>query len=173
MLRATLIATTLLCLPALANAQEPAAPEEVARPRYHDAIVAELEALSIHHTCEALGATRVRCSFRQRAPSVDRELSVGLIYSDDTDTIYVYVEDLLSAPAEVETTASVIRRLMELNWRMLVGKFEWNEADGEVRLSMVLNTDSNFDRRAFRSIIRQLVPLADRYIADLRRLAGQ
>jgi hypothetical protein len=50
---------------------------------------------------------------------------------------------------------------------------EWNEADGEVRLSMVMNTDSNFDRRAFRSIVRQVGPLADRYLDELTRLAGE
>ena len=43
--------------------------------------------------------------------------------------------------------------------------------DGEVRLAMILNTDSNFDRRAFRSAVRGIGQLADRYLQELERLA--
>ena len=56
---------------------------------------------------------------------------------------------------------------MELNWELLVGKFEWNPRTGEVRLSAVLNTDSNFDRRAFRSIVHALDSIAVRYYREL------
>ena len=59
---------------------------------------------------------------------------------------------------------------MELNWQMLLGKFEWDPTDGEVRLAMILNTDSNFDRRAFRSAVRDIVQVADRYHAELARV---
>jgi hypothetical protein len=180
---------TLVTLPAIAHAQpgakqpsqpqasppsQPEAPtERAARPRYLDAIDAELEALSIPHACEAETATRARCSFHQRGRASGRELAVHLVYSDETDTIYVYVQRVVVAPPDAETTPAVLRRLMELNWQLLVGKMEWNEADGEVRLSMVMNTDSNFDRRAFRSIVRQVGPLADRYLDELTRLAGE
>ena len=51
-----------------------------------------------------------------------------------------------------------------------MGKFEWDPTDGEVRLAMVLNTDSNFDRRAFRSTVRALAALADRHYGELNRL---
>ena len=61
---------------------------------------------------------------------------------------------------------------MELNWELLVGKFEWNPRDGEVRLSAVLNTDSNFDRRALRSIVHSLDTIAARYERELRVLAA-
>ena len=43
---------------------------------------------------------------------------------------------------------------------------------GEVRLSAVLNTDSNFDRRAFRGVIRSLIRLADRYAPEVGQLTG-
>ena len=61
---------------------------------------------------------------------------------------------------------------MELNWELLIGKFEWNPRTGEVRLGATFNTDSNFDRRAFRSIVRALDTIAARYAAELRDLTG-
>jgi hypothetical protein len=63
--------------------------------------------------------------------------------------------------------------MMELNWRLLVGKFEWDPSDGEVRLAMVMNTDSNFDRRAFRSLVRAITDQADRLYGELTRVAPQ
>jgi hypothetical protein len=48
-----------------------------------------------------------------------------------------------------------------------VGKLEWSARTGEVRLSAVLNTDSNFDRRALRSIVLALDELAGRYRGEL------
>ncbi len=141
-------------------------------PRYLAAIDTELDALGIPHACEAHNETRGSCAFHQRARGSQEEMTVSLVYSDETDTIYMYVGNLVTAPPDAETTPAVLRRLMELNWLLLVGKLEWNQADGEVRLSMVMHTDSNFDRRTFRSLVRQIVPIADRHVTDLRRLAN-
>ena len=153
--------------------QQPAQPRPAAaEPRYLAAIRAELEALSIPAACESETATRARCAYRHRGRTSQRELSIHLVYSDETDTIYFYVDRYLVAPPGAEATTAVLRRLMELNWQMLVGKFEWDPSDGEVRLAMVMNTDSNFDRRTFRSIVRTIGPLADRYHSELAQLAA-
>jgi hypothetical protein len=74
------------------------------------------------------------------------------------------------APGNEAGTLPLLRRLMELNWSLLLGKLEWDPTDGEVRLAMILNTDSNFDRRAFRSAIRGIGQLADRFYNELSRL---
>jgi hypothetical protein len=91
-------------------------------------------------------------------------------YSNVTDTIYLYVPGFLTAPSDGEHTDALLRRLMELNWTMLFGKFEWDPTDGEIRLSTVVHTDSNFDRRSFRAVVGQLGDLVDRHYADLERL---
>lgn len=140
-------------------------------PRYLEAIRTELEAMGIAEvSCEAADAQRANCNFRQTGAETDRVLEVQLAYSDVTDTIYLYANRYLSAPSDGEHTNALLRRLMELNWTMLLGKFEWDPTDGEVRLAMVLNTDSNFDRRAFRSAVRALGALGDRYYPELHRL---
>lgn len=141
------------------------------QPRYLAALRTELEHMGIEgFACQAIDAQRASCTLTQRGPTTRRELPIRIQYSDRTDTVYLYVERFLLAPQDAPTTDALMRRLMELNWQMLLGKFEWDPTDGEVRLAMVLNTDSNFDRRAFRSAVRGLVQLADRYGPELRSL---
>jgi len=141
------------------------------QPRYLQAMREELTAMGVADAaCEATDAQRAQCHLTQTGGSTNRDYEVHLAYSDVTDTIYAYVDRYLVATSEGAHTDVLMRRLMELNWTMLLGKFEWDPTDGEVRLAMVLNTDSNFDRRAFRSTIRALTALADRHYGELNRM---
>lgn len=139
-------------------------------PRYADAVQHEFAAMGLDAVCSVVSATRATCNYRVRSSATGRDLPAHAIYDDDTDSVYFYVERYLVAPAQAASTPSLLRRLMELNWTLLVGKFEWNPRDGEVRLGAVLNTDSNFDRRAFRSIVLALDTTAARYREELRAL---
>lgn len=140
-------------------------------PRYLEAMRRELVAMNVRSAeCEALDAQRGQCHFNVRGISTGRQFDVSVIYSDRTDTIYLYVDRFLIVPPNGPTTPALLGRLMELNWALLLGKFEWNSTDGEVRLAMILNTDSNFDRRAFRSAVRGIGQLADRYWPELDAL---
>jgi hypothetical protein len=175
-----LLLALLLPLPAAAQEGAPATEDAPARatatvpagqPRYLEAMRSELTAMDVGGAeCEADDAQRARCQFTTRGISTGREFTVHAVYSDRTDTIYLFIERFLVVPAAGETTNAVLRRLMELNWEILLGKLEWDSTDGEVRLGMVVNTDSNFDRRAFRSAVRGIGQLADRYYGELDRL---
>lgn len=178
--------TLALLLPLSAMAQEPAAQPRpgtedapargtetapAGQPRYLEAMRSELTAMDVRGAeCEAADALRAQCRFTTRGITTEREFTVHAVYSDRTDTIYLYIERYLVVPADGETTNAVLRRMMELNWDILLGKLEWDSTDGEVRLGMVVNTDSNFDRRAFRSAVRGIGQLADRYYGELDRL---
>lgn len=178
----SMLAASFLLLPAPASAQEdsrgteddPTRTVEAVRegqPRYLDAMRRELEAMNVRGAeCTAVDAQRGQCTFTSRGITTGREFTVHAVYSDRTDTIYLYIDRLLVVPADGATTDRVLRRLMELNWSFLLGKLEWDSTDGEVRIAMVLNTDSNFDRRAFRSAVRGIGQLADRYWGELDRL---
>lgn len=128
--------------------------------------------------CAAASAQAGTCTVRASAPAttnttaVPRQFVLSLHYDDNTDTIYVSIHHYASVRADAPNALQVFRRLLELNWEMLVGKFEWSPASGEVRLSAVINTDSNFDRRAFRGVVRSLLRLADRYADEIARLTG-
>lgn len=141
-------------------------------PRYFAAMQAELQAIGAGAQCRAHSAQLAHCAFRHQAAGSDRTFNVHLTYDDDSDTIYLYVDRYLLAPETAATTPALLRQLMSLNWDMLIGKFEWDRSDGEVRLSAVMNTDSNFDRRAFRSTVRGIQALADRHYPELLRIAG-
>lgn len=145
---------------------------EPGEPRYLATIRAELDAMGIAHACEGDTPARGLCSWRHRDANGDREDTIQLVYSDETDTAYMWVDRIAVAPPDAASTPAVLRRAMEINWRMLVGKLEWDPSDGEMRLAVVLHTDSNFDRRAFRSLVRSLGTLADRYGPELRRLSA-
>lgn len=150
-------------------AEAPDAAVDATQPRYLSTISRELDAMSIVHTCEAVSQTRGVCSYRVPGPTSHRELEIHLVYSDDSDTIYVYVDHYLVIAPDAEGSAAILRRLMELNWQLLAAKLEWHGTDGEVRLSSVIHTDSNFDRRAFRSCLRSLQQVADRHYLELSR----
>jgi hypothetical protein len=144
--------------------------QATAKPRYADVLEAELRALQLAPECYTESATRYVCRYRARSSLTERDLWARAVYSDETDTVYVHIESYLQAPADNPKTATLLRRMMELNWEMLVGKFEWNPRTGEVRLGAVLSTDSNFDRRAFRSLVRTLDTLSARHRAQLAAL---
>lgn len=143
------------------------------QPRYLAALRAEIEAMGLDGACEADDAQRAHCAVVVRGEISRRSFDLRMAYSDVTDTVYFYVDHYLTARADAPTTDALLRHLMELNWRLLVGKFEWDSSDGELRLAMVMNTDSNFDRRAFRSLVRALQDQADRLYPELTRVAPQ
>lgn len=150
-------------------------------PRYLAQLQAELQAMGYApESCVALSSQQGRCSVRvstggaaagaSNPGAPQRRYLLQAAYDDGTDTIYVYFDHYATLPAEVPDAPAAFRRMMELNWEMLVGRFEWSSRTGEVRLGAVLNTDSNFDRRAFRGVVRTLVRQADRYAEELSRL---
>ena len=161
-----------LCLPllvAMCAARAFAAPpqSEPASPavaRYAAALQAELTAMQRQPSCSAEARGRFHCTFTGSgtAGSV-----MHAVYSDQTDTVYVYLERYAMLPPDAPQTPTLLRRMMELNWQLLVGKLEWSARSGEVRLSAVLNTDSNFDRRALRSTVLALETVAERYRHEL------
>lgn len=139
----------------------------VAEPRYLPQIREELTKMGLRATCTAESATKGRCQYTLDSTRTGVRFDVRLDYSDDSDTIYHYVNRYLALPSSNPRVSEVLRRLMQLNWSMLIGKFEWEPRQGEIRLSAIENTDSNFDRRAFRSTVQALHNLAERYYRDL------
>lgn len=144
-----------------------------AEPRYLPLIREELAKLGLRATCTTKSPSRASCSYLHRSSDGATQFDMRLDYSDDSDTIYHYSKRYLALPASNPRVLEVLRRLMHLNWTMLIGKFQWNPEDGEIRLSAVENTDSNFDRRAFRSTVRSFHNLAERYHGELSALVRE
>jgi hypothetical protein len=150
-------------------------------PRYFVAMRAELQAMGITGQCMAVNAQVGACRAvaspvpppgTTPSPVARRRYSIALEYNDQTDTVYIYLDRYATLRGDATNAAPVFRRFAEMNWEMLVGKFEWSSTTGEVRLSAVMHTDSNFDRRAFRGTVRALLRLADRYAEEVSHLTG-
>lgn len=151
-------------------------------PRYLGPIRAELTAMGLTPQCAAVngetGTCRVRTTVAAAgampggAPTSNREFTLTLEYSDASDTIYVYADHYATLQSTATTAATAFRRMLEMNWEMLVGKLEWSPSTGEIRLGAVMHTDSNFDRRAFRGVVRAVVRLADRYAPEMAQLTA-
>lgn len=165
-LAAALALTTTLSLAVTASAQ--------VDPRYLGAMRTELTAMGLTAQCAATaaetGACRVQAASSGAAGA--RRYLLALEYSDVTDTVYVYIDHYATIAGDAPGAGAVFRRLAEMNWEMLVGKFEWSTSNGELRLGAVLQTDSNFDRRAFRGVVRSVLRLADRYADEVARMTG-
>lgn len=165
-----------LCLAASLSAAAPAHAQT--DPRYFGQIRAELQAMGMPAQCAAAsaqaGSCRVTAAGATGNPNVApaRRFVIGLDYSDVTDTVYVYIDHYATLRSDAPNAAATFRRLLEINWEMLVGRFEWAAQTGELRLSATLNTDSNFDRRAFRGVVRALLRLAERYADEVARVSG-
>jgi hypothetical protein len=101
-----------------------------------------------------------------------RRFELVVEYSDVTDTVYVYLTRYATLRVDQPNATTAFRRVAEMNWEMLVGKFEWSAPSGELRLGAVMQTDSNFDRRAFRGVVRSVLRLGDRYADEVSRLTG-
>lgn len=146
-----------------------APPSSATGPRYLAALRAELERLDVDASCEVLDALHARCSWHVQNSERTRELPLRALIDESTQTLYLYAPVANAHPDDAETS-SVLRRLAELNWRYLASKAEWNSATGEVRISAVQHLDTNFDRRAFRVLVRLLARQSIAAAAELRTL---
>jgi hypothetical protein len=166
------VATSLALKASTASAQ--------AQPRYLAQMQAELQAMALAPQCAPTSATVGACTIRAQAVGADgrtpnpngRRFVVSMTYDDGSDTIYLYIERYATLRADAANASQVMRRLLELNWEMLASRVEWSPSTGEVRMSSLMHTDSNFDRRAFRSVLRSLLRSAERYAQELSQLTG-
>jgi hypothetical protein len=145
-----------------------AAPDKDERPDYMPAIRQELARLNIEANCDDTTGT---CSFTKKIGEDGRVFDIGLRYCRTTDTIYTYIERYLELTDPNGPSHALALRLLELNRRMVTAKLEWDRPTNSIRLSVVTNTDSNFDRRAFRSQLTGLMANAARLWSELSSLA--
>jgi len=137
-------------------------------PDYLPAIRQELARLDIDANCDEATGT---CFFTRKLGADGRAFDFGIRYCRTTETVYVYIERFLDLPSAEGPSIELARRLLELNRRMVTAKLEWDRPTNAIRLSVVLNTDSNFDRRAFRSQLKGLFANAERLWPELESLS--
>lgn len=88
----------------------------------------------------------------------------------DTALAFIIISDYLSVPPDHRNCDKVLRRLMELNWALNVGKFEWDSEDGEVRFTFCFSTENGIGYEAFQAVFGTMVTTADDRIEELQKL---
>lgn len=86
------------------------------------------------------------------------------------DLVYLYIQDYLVVPKAHRNKDKVMCRLMELNFELNVGKFEWDSRDGEVRYSFTFSTENGLGFEAFRAVFETLLVTADDKQEELQKL---
>ena len=132
----------------------PAAPNETP-PDYLFAIQQELARLGFSPCCNT---ATLSCTSPTPISSDADSLDLTVRYSKATDTIYIGFERFLVLDSKLDPAMAA--NLLGLNHQMVSAKFSWDEETRSITLSTSINTDSNFDRRAFRSQITGLKQIA-------------
>lgn len=86
------------------------------------------------------------------------------------ELVYLYLNRYIVAPEDHPNLQAVLRTLMEYNWRLNVGKFEWDKTDGEVRYSFVFTTENGVGFEAFEAIYNTLAKTGDDLWPELSKL---
>jgi hypothetical protein len=159
-----LLAAALLSAAAPTRAAPPTPPPVGCFP----AVREELSRLDLHAVCDEVTGT---CSFT-RPRGDGGEFQVGVRLGPTTRTVYVFIERYLELENPDGPSPALARRLLDLNRKLVTGKFEWEKESNTIRLTAVLNVDSNFDRKAFRSVVLGLSAAAERLRPELIALAG-
>lgn len=96
--------------------------------------------------------------------------TLAILIDHENMLVHMFLNRYLEVPQEHPRLAEIMRHLMTLNWRLNVGKFEWDESDGEVRYSFVFTTENGVGFEAFVAILRTLLDTGDKLWPALDRL---
>lgn len=93
-----------------------------------------------------------------------------VVTNTESALAFIIISDYMTVRADHRNCDKVLRRLMELNWKLNVSKFEWDPTDGEVRITFTFSTENGVGYEAFKAVFETLTSTADEYKEELERL---
>jgi hypothetical protein len=93
-----------------------------------------------------------------------------VIADPESALAFIIIRNYLTVKADHRNCDKVLRRLMELNWKLNVGKFEWNSEDGEVRLTFTFSTENGIGLEAFKAVFDTITTTADDKLEELQKI---
>ena len=84
--------------------------------------------------------------------------------------VYLFLNRYLEAKPDSAGLPKVLQRLMEENWNLNIGKFEWDKTDGEIRFSYCFTTENGIGYEAFEAIVLTIAQTGDRLWPELHGL---
>jgi hypothetical protein len=101
------------------------------------------------------------------------DVDLVLLVNKEAAVVYIAAVEFLKIPEDHPRFAEIMRRFMELNWELSLGKFEWDPKDGEVRLSYAFTTEDGLGQNALGAAIAYIVKVADKRRPELKELVGE
>jgi hypothetical protein len=85
--------------------------------------------------------------------------------------VYIYLNRYLLVPKDHPKKSEILQILMEQNWKLNVGRYEWDPEDGEVRFSYTFSTENGVGFELFEAVVKTLLGTGDRSWPELSNLA--
>jgi hypothetical protein len=86
--------------------------------------------------------------------------------------VYLFLNRYLTVKPDDPALPKVLQRLMQENWNLNIGKFEWDKTDGEIRFSYCFTTENGVGFEAFGAIVKTLLETGDKFWPELHALTG-
>ena len=93
-----------------------------------------------------------------------------IVIDTERQLVYLFLNRYLVAPKDHPNLEAVLQALMDQNWKLNIGKYEWDNTDGEIRLSYCFTTENGVGFEAFEAIVLTLVQTGDRLWPELKKL---
>jgi hypothetical protein len=93
-----------------------------------------------------------------------------IVVDTERDMVYLFLNRYLTLPKESPSRNAVFQELMQKNWDLNIGEFEWDPSDGEVRLSYTFTTENGLGYEAFEAIVGTLAKTGDRLWPELKAM---
>lgn len=95
---------------------------------------------------------------------------VRIVIDAEKELVYMFLNRYLVAPQDHPKLREILQALMDYNWRVNVGKLEWDKSDGEVRFSYTFTTENGVGFEAFEAIFVTILRLGDKLWPELKKL---
>ena len=105
---------------------------------------------------------RFRLKVDKRSDPLDCVIQVKTRRDGQTfDRLYIAFLDLASVPAASPRLLEVLKTLATLNWQNAIGKYSWDETDGEIRLEYAMVANRGLCYEDFADVMRRLALIAN------------
>jgi hypothetical protein len=85
--------------------------------------------------------------------------------------VYVFLDRYLTISRSHPNLRQILQTLMEKNWHLNIGRYEWDPSDGEVRLSYTVSTENGIGFETFKAITKTLLITGNQNWPELSCLA--
>jgi hypothetical protein len=129
-------------------------------PRYMAAVKQEIVRMGFPLECrdsEGICTIAATAPQSETATEMTIPMPIQIAVDDTSSTIRMLITSSYSAS---DLSGEEAKRLLTLNHQLMTAKISLDGKTGTLTLSSVVNTDSNFDRKTFRSVLKGFIQIS-------------